>query len=72
PLLLAISDGYKVVVKLLLIRDNIDPNSKDKFRAIPLLLAAEYKSKAIVELLLTQDNDGVDAKSKDKYGETPL
>ena len=52
PLLLAISNGYKVVVKLLFIRDNINPNSKDKFRAILLLLAIEYRSKAVVKLLL--------------------
>jgi ankyrin repeat protein len=52
PLLLAISDSYKAVVKLLLIRDNIDLNSKDKFGAILLLLAAEYRSEVVVELLL--------------------
>jgi len=52
PLLLAISNGYKAVVKLLLIWDNINLNSEDKFRAILLLLAAEYRSKVVVELLL--------------------
>ena len=63
PLLLAISNGYKVVVKLLLTRNNINPNSKDKFRAILLLLAAEYRSKVVVELLLTRDNVNLDPKS---------
>ena len=53
PLLLAISNSYKAVVKLLLIRDNIDLNSKDKFRATLLLLAVEYRSKVVVKLLLT-------------------
>jgi ankyrin repeat protein len=53
PLSLTTSNSYKVVIKLLLIQNNIDLNSKDKFRAIPLLLAAEYRSKAVVELLLT-------------------
>jgi ankyrin repeat protein len=52
PLLLAISNGYKVVVKLLFARDNIDLNSRDKFRVILLLLAAEYRSEVIVKLLL--------------------
>jgi hypothetical protein len=52
-----------VVVKLLLIRDNIDLNSKDKFRAMLLLLAAEYRSKVVVELLLTRDNVNPDPKS---------
>ena len=53
PLSLATSNGYKVVIKLLFVQDNINPNSKDKFRVIPLLLAAEYGSEAVVELLLT-------------------
>jgi ankyrin repeat protein len=44
------------VVKLLFIQDDIDPNSKDKFGAMPLLLAAEYRSEAVVELLLVWDN----------------
>ncbi|OCK92529.1 uncharacterized protein K441DRAFT_570190, partial [Cenococcum geophilum 1.58] len=71
PLLLAASNGYKAVVKLLLTRDNINPNSKDKFRAIPLLLAIEYRSKAgIIKLLLTQK--GVNSNSKDSNGRTPL
>jgi ankyrin repeat protein len=52
PLSLATSNGYEVVVKLLLAWDNIDLNSKDKFGATPLLLAVEYGSKVIVELLL--------------------
>ncbi|OCK93162.1 uncharacterized protein K441DRAFT_567106, partial [Cenococcum geophilum 1.58] len=69
PLLLAISNGYKAIVKLLFIRDNIDLNSKDKYRAMLLLLAAEYRSKTIVKLLL---KDSVDVKSKDKYSKAPL
>ncbi|OCK99101.1 uncharacterized protein K441DRAFT_540580, partial [Cenococcum geophilum 1.58] len=59
PLLLAISNGHEAVVKILLARDNINPNSKDKFRATPLLLAAEYRKrgyKVIVKLLLIKDS----------------
>jgi ankyrin repeat protein len=56
PLSLAISNSYKAIVKLLLIQNDIDLNSKDKFGAIPLLLAVKYRSKAVVELLLTQNN----------------
>ena len=63
PLLLAISNGYKAVIKLLLIRDNIDPNSEDKFGAMLLLLAIEYRSKVVVKLLLTWDNVNLDPKS---------
>ena len=57
------SNSYEVVVKLLLIRDNIDLNSKDKFRAILLLLAIEYGSEAVVKLLLTWDDVNLDPKS---------
>ena len=52
-----------MVVKLLLARDNINPNSKDKFGAILLLLAVKYRSKAVIELLLTRDNVNLDPKS---------
>jgi len=51
------------VVKLLLIWDDINLNSKNKFGATPLLLAAKYKNKVIVELLLTQDNVNPNPKS---------
>ena len=70
PLLLAISNGYKAVVKLLLIWDDIDLNSKNKFRAILLLLAIEYKSKVVVELLLIWDDVNLDPKSA--LRDTPL
>ena len=62
PLLLAISNGHEVVVKLLFIRDNINLNFKDKFRATLLLLAIEYRSKVVVELLLTRDDVNLDPK----------
>jgi ankyrin repeat protein len=62
PLLLAAGNGHKAVVKLLLIRDNIDLNFEDKFRATLLLLAVEYRSKVVVELLLTWDNVNLDPK----------
>ena len=63
PLSLAISNSYKVVVKLFLTQDDIDLNSKDKFKAMLLLLAIEYKSKVVVELLLARDNVNLDFKS---------
>jgi ankyrin repeat protein len=52
PLLLAASNSYKVVIKLLLTQNNIDLNSKNKFGVTPLLLTAEYGSEAVVKLLL--------------------
>ncbi|OCK97921.1 uncharacterized protein K441DRAFT_545091, partial [Cenococcum geophilum 1.58] len=59
---------YKVVVKLLLIRGSINPNSKDKCSAIPLLLAVKCGRKVVVELLLT----GVSLNLKGFYNWTPL
>ena len=52
-----------MVVKLLLVLDNIDLNFKDKFGAILLLLAAEYGSKVVVKLLLARDNVNLDPQS---------
>ena len=63
PLLLAASNGYKVVVKLFFIQDDINLNSKNKFRAIPLLLATEYRNKVIVELLLIRDDVNLNLKN---------
>jgi ankyrin repeat protein len=59
-----------VVVKLLLARDDINPNSEDKFGATPLLLAVEYGSEAVVELLLMWDDVNLDPKSA--LRDTPL
>ncbi|OCK88041.1 uncharacterized protein K441DRAFT_591082, partial [Cenococcum geophilum 1.58] len=67
PLLLAVSNGYKAVVKLLL--DSVSLNPKGFYNRIPLLIATERGHETVVKLLF---KDGVDAKSKDKYGETPL
>jgi len=63
PLLLAISNSHKVVIKLLLVWDDINLNSKDKFRAMPLLLSTEYRSEVVVELLLVWDNINLNSKS---------
>ena len=58
------------MVKLLLVRDDIDLNSEDKFGATLLLLAVEYRSEAVVKLLLTRDNVNLDPKSA--LRDTPL
>ena len=50
-------------MKLLLIRGSINPNSEDKYSAIPLLLAVEYGCEVVVELLLTRDNVNLDPKN---------
>jgi len=67
---LAAESRHKAVVKLLLARGSINPNSKDKCGAIPLLLPAECGREAVVELLLARDDVNPDPKSA--LRETPL
>jgi ankyrin repeat protein len=44
--------GEKDVVKLLLAKNNIDPNQRDKFRLTPLLFAVKNGYLDVVKLLL--------------------
>jgi Ankyrin repeats (3 copies) len=62
---------HEAVVKLLLAKDQVDPDSKDaSYGQTPLSWAAENGHQAVVKLLLAKD--GVDPDSKDSYGHTPL
>jgi ankyrin repeat protein len=64
-------EGYKAVVKLLLAKNDVDPDSKDKYGQTPLSWAARCGHEAVVKLLLGKD--GVDPDSQDtEYGRTPL
>jgi ankyrin repeat protein len=69
---LAAENGCEAVVRLLLAKDGVDPDSKDsEYARTPLSLAAESGHEAVVRLLLA--NDGVDPDSKDSdYGRAPL
>ena len=58
------------MVKLLLAKDGVDPDSKDSVGRTPLWWAAENGHEAVVKLLLAKD--GVDPDSKDSFGRTPL
>jgi hypothetical protein len=58
------------VVKLLLARDGVDPDSKSRNGLTPLSWAAEKGDEAVVKLLLARD--GVDPDSKSNSGQTPL
>ena len=69
-LLLAASNSYKAVIKLLFTQNNINPNSKNKFGALLLLLAAEYGSKVVVKLLFIWGNINLNPKST--FRDTPL
>ncbi|KAJ9637654.1 hypothetical protein H2199_007144 [Coniosporium tulheliwenetii] len=69
PLSWAVIGGQEAVVKLLVVCDDVNVNSKDKSGRTPLLWAAERGHKAVVRLLL---KNGAAVDTKDKYGQTPL
>jgi ankyrin repeat protein len=52
PLTTAVQGRHEGVVKLLLARDDIDVNLKNKSRIGPLCIAVNIRAEAIVELLL--------------------
>jgi ankyrin repeat protein len=58
------------VVKLLLARDSVVPDSRDRRERTPLSSAAEKGHVAIVKLLI--ENEHTNPDSKDKYNRTPL
>jgi ankyrin repeat protein len=69
--LLAARDGHETVVKLLLAKEGVDPDSRDsKYGQTPLSWAAENGHEAVVKLMLAKD--GVDTNLKDNDGRTPL
>ena len=51
PLSWAAENGHEAVVKLLLARDGVDPESKDNSGRTPLSWAAEKGHEAVVKLL---------------------
>ena len=64
------SIGLAKIVRLLLERDGVDPDSKDSYGQTPLSWAAANGHEAIVKLLLGVE--GIDPDSKDSNGQTPL
>jgi ankyrin repeat protein len=71
PLLWAVAEGHKDVVKMLLAADGIDLNIGDREGKIPLLWAVEKGDTEIVEMLLAAD--GIDLNPVDNLsGQTPL
>ncbi len=72
PLLMtAIEKHNPEMMKLLLLQDNIDPNTQSSsFQLTPLSHAAMWESTQLVEILLQSDR--VDVNCKDCRGRTPL
>src|ERR1700722_11780231 len=70
PLSISAENGHEAAVKLLLVWDDVDVNSKDRYGRTPLSWAAENGHEAVVRLLLAQGD--IDTDSKDSDGQTPL
>ena len=70
PLSWAAQNGHEAVVKLLVDKEGVDPDSEDNYDQTPLWWAAHNGHEAVVKLLL--DMEGVDPDSEDIYGLTPL
>ncbi|RPA98561.1 ankyrin, partial [Choiromyces venosus 120613-1] len=70
PLSFAALYGNEGVVKLLLDREGVNPDSSDEHGRTLLSFAAEGGRKGVVKLLL--DREGVNPNSSDEDGRTPL
>jgi hypothetical protein len=62
PLLLAAEYGSEVVIELLLVWGDINPDPKSAFRDILLLQAATNRYKGVVKLLLVQNSISLNPK----------
>ena len=69
PLALAAGDGHEEVVRILLERDDIDPDKPDQDGRTPLWWAAWVGQEGVVKLLLGRDD--VNPDKPDKSGLTP-
>jgi len=70
PLSLAAEEGHEAIVRLLVERDDVEGDSKDKDDRTPLWWAAARGHAGVVRLLLESKKVNVD--SKDLDGRTPL
>ena len=70
PLSRAAQNGHALVVKLLLAREEVEPNCQDFQKQTPLMLAALYGHALVVNLLLARDD--VDRSLRSAQGRTPL
>ncbi|RPA99103.1 ankyrin, partial [Choiromyces venosus 120613-1] len=70
PLSLAAGNGHEGVVKLLLGREDVDPNRQDRWGRTALSLAADKGYGGVVKLLLGRES--VDPNRPDNSNQTPL
>jgi len=70
PLIWAAWNGHEGVVKMLLARDGINPDTPDKLGQTPLCHAAENRHGGVVKILLGRD--GINTDKPDRWGQTPL
>ena len=70
PLAWAALNGHEEVVRILLERDDIDPDKPDQYGRTPLWSAAELGHEGVVKLLLGRDD--VNPDKPDEDGLTPL
>ena len=70
PLAWAAGNGHEAVVKLLLGRDDIDPDKPGEDGETPLFRAAYVGYEGIVKMLLGRDD--INPHKPDNWGQTPL
>lgn len=70
PLSWAIEEGHETIVRMLIERGNVNPDSVGECGRTPLSRAAQGGHKTIVRTLLERDN--VNPDSVDTFGRTPL
>ena len=63
PLSFAAQMGHEAVVKLLLVRDDVEVNSKDTAGRTPVLFAAENGHETVVKLLMQDNLDSKDVQA---------
>ena len=66
PLLYAARNGHEAVVKIIVVHDDIEVNTKDQDGCSLLSYINKYGNEAAVKMLVSQDN--VEVNTKDKTG----
>ena len=70
PLYWAVLGGHEEVVKVLLAREDVDPNNTAMDARTPLWVAADNGHEGVVKLLLERGDINIEA--SDAYGRSPL